>query len=234
MNNDGVIKSIGDIDPEFIKEARPDSRRRLWARVVPAAALALILLIGIFTLPKILWPREGEYTAGLQPTAEPVGAEYGGQDSTPELGSVPGSTYGGDVDYCLRRVTLEEMIAASDLVVHAECTAVGEARKYTFRVMDSYPVSLPESIVLMIPSYHGTSLEGLEYSPKEGDRSILFFVNTPDGEGGTRYTYNGVIRVLDDGTLKNDSISDLADYTYDGLVKALPELAEKLIKTPEN
>ena len=241
MNNDSLIKSIGDIDPEFIKEARPDSRRRMWARVVPAAAAAVILLVGLLTLPKILWPRaEGNEYAAMAPDSVdgvsaseeiPESASAGGKLEGTEdglvLGANPASQYGSP-DYCLRRHTLEETVSNSDLIIHAECTDASNGRDFTFRVIDSYPVKLPETVELNIPSYYGTSLEGLEYSPKEGERSFLFFVSSSDEEGNERFIYNGVIQVLEDGTLKNDSISDLGDYTYDGLIKALPKLAENI------
>lgn len=239
MNNDSLIKSIGDIDPEFIKEAMPDSRRRMWARVIPAAAAAVILLVGLLTLPKILWPR-GEtnektaYGSKQEDNAEgPVeeaadGIPFEGSFMTPIIEAPEANKKAEDVSYCLSKLTLEELITRSDLIVHAECTGVGNDRDYTFRVMDSYPFRMPESLEFCIPSYRNTSLEGYEYSPAVGDRSILFFSRKDiDGEN-ERYLYSGVIQVLEDGTLKNDSISDLGDYTYDELIKALPKLAENI------
>ena len=54
MNNDKIIETIGDIDPEFIKEARPKSRSGLAVRMASLAA-ALILLAGAcIALPKLI------------------------------------------------------------------------------------------------------------------------------------------------------------------------------------
>lgn len=54
MNKDKIIETMGDMDPKFVKEARPKSRSQIALRV-GALAAALLLLAGVcFAIPKLV------------------------------------------------------------------------------------------------------------------------------------------------------------------------------------
>ncbi len=54
MNKDKIVETIGDMDPEFVKEARPKSRSRLALRIGAAAAAVLMLAGACFFVPKLI------------------------------------------------------------------------------------------------------------------------------------------------------------------------------------
>ena len=72
MNKDKLIETMGDIDPEFVREARPKSKKRLAFRI-GALTLALLIVIGAAIATPRLWKASPGVSAGL-PTAKP-GAE---------------------------------------------------------------------------------------------------------------------------------------------------------------
>lgn len=86
MNKEKLLKAIGDIDPAFVREAEPGSRKRSalsWA--LPAAA-AFVLTLGLaLVLPRVL----GEASPGEAALGEAVPGEKSAAISTEPIGAVP-------------------------------------------------------------------------------------------------------------------------------------------------
>ena len=54
MNKDKIVETIGDIDPKFVKEARPKSRGEIALKVGALAAAVLMLVGACFFVPKLI------------------------------------------------------------------------------------------------------------------------------------------------------------------------------------
>lgn len=77
MNKDKIVETIGDIDPVFVKEARPKSRTKIALRVGALAAAILMLVGACFAVPKFIHKGAFHQEAGLDPTAAPTASPTG-------------------------------------------------------------------------------------------------------------------------------------------------------------
>lgn len=148
MNKERMLEAIGDIDAEFIREARPAARNRL-LRIAGPIAAAAVLVIGLaFALPKLIGkpgsnnaPMQTEKTADLTTAtpapAEPDVTEEPNAGATDANGLPNGGMYGGEpngyylgggtpIDSSMRE-ELKALVENADIVAVAYCEWTGEA-----------------------------------------------------------------------------------------------------------
>ncbi len=245
MNSDGVIKSIGDIDPEFIKEARPSNRSRLLLRAAGCAAAVLILIGAFLALPGLIGgdPQQGkqaELSAGDPAVTEkaPVaagsnGTSAGGSaepgDAAPAYGAVIRDVFtgaNGENYFCLRRSTLAQTVSMHHYIAEAVlegCDA--ETGLLTFAVTRSFAKELPETILVSAPTYSGTSLEGTRFTLQAGRPYILFLSRRANVFTDSEFYFaEEMIRQLEGQEPESFSISDISDMDYNEIVEKLPGL----------
>lgn len=144
MNKERMLEAIGDIDAEFIREAKPAARGRFLRYAGPIAAAAVLVFGLAFVLPKQIKtapgsnsdPQVTEKTADINtstpapddPSAalgpDPVGTDANGGP----FGGAPNGYYGGvgtAIDSSMR-AELKALVDRADIVAVAYCEWTGE------------------------------------------------------------------------------------------------------------
>ncbi len=91
MNKEKMLESLGDIDPELVREAEPKARRPRYIRYIGCAAAALVVVIGAaFVIPKLI--RGSQNPPEINANADPGSATYGGMPDSENNGLSPAVT----------------------------------------------------------------------------------------------------------------------------------------------
>lgn len=168
MNKEKMLEAFGDIDPEYVREAKPSARPR-YMRWVGTAAAAAVLVLGLAAvLPKLIGkpgansaPTETEKIAGIgtvSPSPEdpavtedqnagaaganglPNGGMYGGEPNGAYLG-------GAHIDDSMRE-ELKALVENADIVAVACCEWTSGEDRPLYTLEEAIKGELPESFTV--------------------------------------------------------------------------------------
>ncbi|MBO4385245.1 MAG: hypothetical protein J5854_07500 [Clostridia bacterium] len=232
MNNDEILKAIGDIDRSYVDEAKPRGKRR-FVRAVSTAAAALILVAGLgIVLPKIIGNTpddKADRTAYATPDTKGAdGSQYGDAKNAPVD---PPETFGGMKGtvpgFSISLVTLAEAASRHEFIAAVRINGKADADRYSpVDVTECFAGSLPESILVRFP-IAGDVIMANEYNRtvadvvlERGGECIVFLDRMTDGTD--RFFAAEIIWHESDGSARTLSIRDIEGSTYSAIITALP------------
>ena len=197
MNKDKIVETIGDMDPEFVKEARPKSRSRLALRI-GAVAAAVLMLVGVcFAIPKFLnnpgMQEPQKPSVSNDPTMRPVQLKEGW------LAAAPGEL---------------TFVSYTDPVSEAWVKALGERKAAGGDIapMDGFM----RDLTLELMKEGGNVV----WSPSSVYLSLAMLAESADGS--TREEILSALGAADMASLRKSAAAILAAENYDdGKVKSL-------------